>query len=77
MVLREAARLLLGGVVAGLGVAWLAASVLKGFVYGVSVRDPLSFAAVPLLFAVVGIAASYLPARRVTRVSPTEVMREE
>ena len=77
MVLRRAARLLAGGVVAGLGVAWLAASVLKGFVYGVSVRDPLSFVAVPLLFAAAGIAASYLPARRATRVSPTEVMREE
>jgi predicted permease len=77
MVLREAARLLVGGVVAGLGVAWLAASVLKGFVYGVSVRDPLTFALVPVLFAAVGVAASYLPARRATRVSPTEVMREE
>jgi putative ABC transport system permease protein len=41
------------------------------------VRDPLSFAAVPLLFAAVGFLASYLPARRATRVSPTEVMREE
>ena len=74
---RLAARPLAGGVVAGLGAAWLAASVLKGFVYGASVRDPLSFVAVPLLFAAVGIAASYLPARRATRVSPTEVMREQ
>ena len=77
MVLREAARLLAGGVVAGLGAAWLLASVLEGFVYGVSVHDPLTFAMVPLLFAAVGFAASYLPARRATRVSPTEVMREE
>jgi ABC-type antimicrobial peptide transport system permease subunit len=77
MVLREAARLLAGGVIAGLGIAWLAASVLKGFVYGVSVRDPLTYALVPVLFAAVGVAASYLPARRATRVSPTEVMREE
>jgi putative ABC transport system permease protein len=77
MVLGRAARLLAGGVIAGLGAAWLAGSLLRGFVYGVSVRDPLSFVAVPLLFAAVGIAASYLPARRATRVSPTEVMREE
>ncbi len=77
MVMREAARLLVGGVAAGLLVAWLAASVLNGFVFGVGVRDPVTYAAVPLLFAVVGIAASYLPARRATRVSPTEVMREE
>jgi predicted permease len=77
MVLREAARLLAGGVAAGLLIAWLGASVLKGFVFGVSVRDPLSYLAVPALFAAVGVAAAYLPARRATRVSPTEVMREE
>ena len=77
MVMRQAARLLAGGLVVGLVVAWLGASVLKGFVYGVSVRDPLTYAMVPLLFALVGFGASYLPARRATRVSPTEVMREE
>jgi len=77
MVLREAARLLAGGVIVGLAAAWLLASVLEGFVYGVSVHDALTFATVPLLFAAVGFAASYLPALRATRVSPTEVMREE
>jgi ABC-type antimicrobial peptide transport system permease subunit len=77
MVLGEAARLLAGGVAAGLLIAWLGASVLKGFVFGVSVRDPLTYLAVPVLFAAVGLAAGYFPARRATRVSPTEVMREE
>lgn len=77
MVLRQAARLLAGGVIAGLGAAWLAASVLEGFVYGVSVRDPLTYLMVPLLFAAVGFLASWLPARRATRVSPTEVMKAE
>ena len=77
MVLAEAARLLAGGVAAGLLIAWLGASVLKGFVFGVSVRDPLTYLAVPVLFAAVGAVAAYLPARRATRVSPTEVMREE
>ena len=77
MVLRQGAGLFAGGVIAGLGAAWLAASVLEGFVYGVSVRDPFTYLMVPLLFAGVGFVASYLPARRATRVSPTEVMREE
>jgi ABC-type lipoprotein release transport system permease subunit len=77
LVMRRAALLLGGGVAAGLLVAWLAASVLQGFVYGVGVRDPLTFAVVPLIFALVGFAASWLPARRATRVCPTEVMREE
>jgi len=46
-------------------------------VFGVSVRDPLTYGLVPLLFAAVGVLASYVPARRATRVSPTEVMRDE
>jgi predicted permease len=77
LVMRRAARLLAGGVAAGLLAAWLGASVLEGFVYGIGVRDPVTYAAVPLLFALVGFVASYLPARRATRISPTEVMREE
>src|ERR1043166_7368987 len=77
MVLGEAARLLEGGVVAGLLIAWLGASLLKGFVFSVSVRDPLTYLAVPVLFAAVGAVAAYLPARRATRGSPTEVMRGE
>jgi putative ABC transport system permease protein len=77
MVIREAAALLGGGLAAGLLTAWLGASLLQGFVYGVSVRDPLTYLLVPLLFAAVGVAASYLPARRATLVSPTEVMRED
>ena len=77
LVLRQAGRLLGAGVIAGLFAAWLGATVLQGFVFGVSVHDPFSFTAVPLLFAAVGLVASYLPARRATRVSPTEVMREE
>ena len=77
LVVGRAARLLAGGLAAGLLVAWLGASVLKGFVYGIAVRDPVTFAAVPFLFIVVGVVASWLPVRRATQVSPTEVMREE
>ena len=40
-------------------------------------RDPFTYLMVPLLFVAVGFVASYLPARRATLVSPTEVMREE
>ena len=77
LVMRRAAKLLAGGVIVGLLGAWLGASVLESFVYGIGVRDPLTFAAVPVLFLLVGLGASWLPARRATRVSPTEVMREE
>ena len=77
MIVGRAARLLGAGVVVGLTVAWLAASVLEGFVFGIGVRDPLSYAAVPILFAGIGLLASYLPARRATKVSPIEVLRAD
>jgi ABC-type antimicrobial peptide transport system permease subunit len=77
LILGQAARLIGFGVLIGLLAAWAAASVLRGFVFGVGVRDPLSYALVPLLFALVGVLAGLLPAIRATRVSPVEVMREE
>jgi ABC-type antimicrobial peptide transport system permease subunit len=64
LVARQAASLVAAGVLAGLLAAWVGASVLEGFVFGVSVRDPLSYAAAPVIFAAVGFLASYLPARR-------------
>jgi ABC-type antimicrobial peptide transport system permease subunit len=66
-----------GGIIVGLGLAWIASSVLKGFVFGVSARDPMSYVLVPVGFLLVGLLAGWLPARRATRVSPVEVMREE
>jgi putative ABC transport system permease protein len=77
MVLTRALGLVAGGIAIGLGLAWLAASVLQGFVFGVSPRDPLSYVLVPTGFAIIGLLAGWLPARRATRVSPVEVMREE
>ncbi len=77
MVLGRAATLGTAGLGLGLLAAWLGASVMRGFVYGVSPRDPVSFAAAAGLFGLVGLLAAYLPARRATRVSVLEVVRAE
>jgi ABC-type antimicrobial peptide transport system permease subunit len=77
MVLTRAMGLVAGGILVGLGLAWISSSVLEGFVFGISARDPLSYALVPAGFVIVGLLAGWLPARRATRVSPVEVMREE
>jgi predicted permease len=77
IVMRRAAMLVAAGLGLGLTVAWLGASVLRGFVFGVSVRDGVTFAVAPLLFVVVGFLAAYLPARRATLVPPREVLQGE
>jgi putative ABC transport system permease protein len=61
------------GVVGALGLS----HVLAGLVYGVSTTDPLVLAAVALLLLCVALLASWLPARRASRVDPMSVLRSE
>jgi ABC-type lipoprotein release transport system permease subunit len=51
--------------------------VLDSLLYGVSARDPLTFAALAALLAAVALLASWLPARRASRVSPMVAIRAE
>jgi predicted permease len=75
IVVRRAAALVAAGLGIGLTVSWLGASALRGFVFGVSVRDGVTFIVAPMVFVVVGFLASYLPARRATMVAPREVLQ--
>ncbi len=65
------------GVGAGLVMAFFASRVVSGFVVGVSPRDPAIFLTVPVILAVVMIAACWLPARRAARIDPTLALRQE
>jgi putative ABC transport system permease protein len=50
---------------------------LTSFLFGVTATDPLSFAFAALLLVVVVLAASYLPARRASRLDPIAALRAE
>jgi ABC-type antimicrobial peptide transport system permease subunit len=76
-ILREGIALVAGGIVIGLIAAFGATRLLASFLYGVSPRDGVTFATVPALLVLIGLAACYLPARRATRVDPMTALRHQ
>jgi putative ABC transport system permease protein len=75
LVLRQGGSLALIGItIGGVGALFLT-RLLKGLVYGVSTTDPLAFGGVIALLVLVALLASWLPARRATRVDPMDVLR--
>jgi len=77
MVLRRSLFVTLVGLVIGLTAAMGLTRLLKSLLYGVSPTDPITFAGVTLLIGLVTVIASYLPARRATRVDPMVALRYE
>jgi putative ABC transport system permease protein len=65
------------GIALGLAGAMLLARLLQGLLYGVKPTDALTYAAVPLVLAVAVLLASYIPARRATRLDPVAALRSE
>jgi predicted permease len=65
------------GLATGVGGAWALSRVLTSMIYGVSVHDPWTFIVAPLVLLVPAVVAAVVPARRVTRVNPAEVMRSD
>jgi putative ABC transport system permease protein len=70
-------RWIAGGLALGIGAALLGAEYLRPFVYQVPANDPLTLAGVAVAFLAVAIAASYVPARRASRVDPMLALRAE
>jgi putative ABC transport system permease protein len=77
LVLRQGLSLALVGIAIGLfGATWLTEA-MKSQLFGVSPNDPPTFAIVGVLLLVVATAATYIPARRATKVDPMVALRYE
>jgi putative ABC transport system permease protein len=77
LILRQGMGVALAGIAAGLGGAFYLTRFLTTQLYGVRPTDALTFATIPVLLAAVALAASYIPARRATRVDPMIALRYE
>jgi ABC-type antimicrobial peptide transport system permease subunit len=81
MVLRQGAIQIALGLILGLGLALAIVAVggngIQSTLFGVSPRDSFTYAAVAGLIAVVSLAATFIPARRATRVDPMIALRAE
>ena len=77
LVLRRAAVLIGAGTCLGLAGSVLLVRLIAKLLFGTAPLDPLTFAAVPILLAAVALAASYIPARRATRIDPIVALRYE
>jgi len=76
-VVRESLFLALAGCVAGMAGAIALSRVLHSFLFEVSAVDPLTFGLVPVLMAMVAVAAAWIPARRAAGVDPMEALRAD
>jgi putative ABC transport system permease protein len=75
MVVGQGARVVGLGIALGLAVSLVATRAVSSLLYGVAPADPATFGGMALAMALVGLLASYLPARRASRVDPVESMR--
>jgi ABC-type antimicrobial peptide transport system permease subunit len=77
LVLKQGVGLIAIGLVLGLAGALATTRFLASLLFGVRATDPSSFLGVSALLIAVGLLASYLPARRATKVDPMVALRYE
>lgn len=75
MVVAEGSRVVVLGVLLGVAGGLAAMRLLGGLLYGVEAADPVTFAVVGAMMLLVGLVASYVPARRASSVDPVQSLR--
>ncbi|MCK5653114.1 MAG: hypothetical protein KAJ42_17125, partial [Gemmatimonadetes bacterium] len=76
VVMGSMGSVVLGGL-AGLGLAYGLARLIRGLLFGVAPADPLTLLTVPLLLGAVATVATFIPARRASRVDPVRALNSE
>ena len=77
MVVGQNLRIVIMGVILGIAVAIPATRLLRGLLFNVPPNDPATFVAIGVMLSVVASFASYLPARRGTRIDPVVTLKSE
>jgi ABC-type antimicrobial peptide transport system permease subunit len=77
LVIRDASLLVVAGAALGIPAALAATRLVKAFLYGIGAQDPLTIAVAGLVLLCVAAFASFLPARRATKVDPMIALRYE
>ena len=77
LIIGQGMRVVAVGILAGVAGALALSRLMTSVVYGVRVTDPLTYGGVAALLAAVAFVASYVPARRATRIDPLSAMRTE
>jgi predicted permease len=77
LILRQSAVLAFAGIALGLISALFLTRLMATLLYGVGASDPATYFGVAVLLAAVALAATYLPARRATRVDPVVALRHD
>jgi predicted permease len=77
MILKEGGALVAIGLALGVGGAFLAAGVIRGLLFGIAPRDPVTLIGVAAMMAAIGLGACWIPALRAARIDPAIAMRSE
>lgn len=77
LVVSQGAKVVLAGAVVGVAAALASTQLLDALLYEVSVVDPVVFVAMSIMMIGIGMLASYVPARRASRVDPIESLRND
>jgi len=77
MIVVRGTKLVFSGLLIGLGLSLILTRLMKGLLFEITATDPLTFAVMVPLLAIIALLSCYLPARRATKVEPVIALRSE